>query len=173
MNDVDWIPVDILADCVSEVVMSSTPIGANQQGHCKVYHVVNPNVVSWQSLLPTVQQRTGISRMEPLSTWVDLVQAGPDVDHAPSTASVEVGALNPAKKILQFYQALQLSRKVNDSSAVPPSTINNQSGGNTDDDGSESVRPFELENMAAASTIFRSLEPVSSVWMAKWIDGWL
>ena len=173
MNDVEWIPVDILADCISEVVFSSTPNGGIQRSYSKVYHAVNPNIVAWQSILPTVQQRTGISRTVPLRNWIELVQAGPEVDHAPTTTSAEVGGLNPAKKILQFYEGLQLSRKADNGSTSPFKTIDNQTGRDTDDDGPVPVRPYQLENMAGASTIFRSLEPVSSVWMAKWIDGWL
>jgi hypothetical protein len=209
MNDVDWIPVDTLADCISEVVLSGTVLvkksaydhprdsqggecktltghwtinggeqqSAGNESHCKVYHVLNPNVVSWQSLLPAVQEQTGITRIKPLRDWIELVQEGPDVDQGPTTPA-EAGGINPAKKILQFYQALQLSRKADTDSADPPDTIESQSGGNTqsgalDDGGPVSVRPFQLENMAGASSTFRSLDPVSSAWLAKWIDGWL
>lgn len=177
MNDVDWIPVDTLADCISEVVLSCTSNRRQQQSHCKVYHAVNPNVVLWQSLLPTVQEQTGISRLKPLRDWIELVQEGPDVDQA-STISAEARRLNPAKKILQFYQGLQESREVDKGSSDPPERVENQSDGNTqscasDDDSSASVRPFQLENMAGASTTFRSLKPVSGAWLEKWIDGWL
>jgi thioester reductase-like protein len=180
MNDVDWIPVDILADCISEVVLSYTSNRRqlqSLQSHCKVYHAVNPNVVLWQSLLPTVQEQTGISRLKPLRDWIELVREGPDVDQT-STISAEAGRLNPAKKILQFYQGLEESREANKGSLDPPENVKNQSDGNTqcctsDDDSSASVRPFQLENMAGASATFRSLKPVSGAWLAKWIDGWL
>ncbi len=166
MDDIDWIPVDTLADCISEVVLSSTSSGAENESRCTVYNVVNPNVVSWQSLIATVKEQSGISRTERLRDWIDLVQEGPDIDQALRT-SAETGS-NPAKKILQFYQALQLSRQAGNGSIAPSATLENQSDGSA-----ISVRPYELEHMAGASTTFRSLKPVSDAWLAKWIDGWL
>jgi len=183
MTDVDWIPVDVLADCISEIILGGTKNEGEQQssredsnnGRCKVYHVVNPNIVSWGSLLPVVQDRTRIFRTKPLHEWIELVQGGPDVDQAP-TVSAKAGAINPAKKILQFYQGLQQPRNADHGYAYPPNAMENKSIDKShalDDDALLAVRLYQLENMAGVSTTFRSLKPVNGAWLAKWIDGWL
>jgi hypothetical protein len=168
MNNVDWVPVDLLAACISELVKSSQ-VQNGMDGQLKhyesasqIYHILNPKVVSWQDLLPTVQEQTGISRTVPLRDWIELVREQPGLDED-TTASTEARPPNPAKKILQFYEALDLAGKGD--THVTSQTVAGY------EDGRKSR--YELRNMASVSDSFRHLEPVSIAWMAKWVDGWL
>ena len=168
MNDVDWVPVDLLADCISEIVSSSQVQGSmegqleDKEHARKVYHILNPNVVSWQDLLPTVQQQTGVFRTVPLRDWIELVREQPGLDED-TTASTEARLPNPAKKILQFYEALDLASK-GDTHATDQAVVGHEEGRKS---------RYELRNMASVSDSFRRLEPVSNAWMAKWVGGWL
>ena len=162
MNDIDWVPVDLLADCISDIVKSSQAnSGIEQKGASQVYHILNPKVVSWQYLLPIVQQQTGVSRTVPLRDWIELVRNQPGVEEV-LTSSTETKP-NPAKKILQFYEGLDLSGK-GDTNATDQASARDEDG---------RISRYALRNMASISDNFRRLEPVSNTWTAKWVDGWL
>jgi len=169
MNDVDWVPADLLADCISEIVSSNHVQDAmegplkDDESMSQVYHILNPKVVSWQYLLPTIQQQTGVSRTVPLRVWIERVREQPGLDEV--TASSSDMKQNPAKKILQFYEALKSSDR-GDIPAESHASV-------TEVDGRRFVPKYELRNMASISDSFRRLEPVSNTWMAKWVDGWL
>ena len=70
-EDVDWVPVDVCARVVFELVgvvgsvssdekkwkrrkMSKTAREGKGSGAVRVFHVVNPNIVTWSSLLPAI-----------------------------------------------------------------------------------------------------------------------
>ena len=165
MNEIDWIPVDILAESICELVSS-----INEHDFATtVYHIFNHQVVPWQTLLPVVQKQTGISRTLSLNKWIDFVQQQSDVDEERTDTS-ESTRSNPAKKILQFYQSLDVG--------ISSSTSSTRSNGDSQTlaanfNGVQSTQRYELDRLRSVSASFRSLKPVSSEWMTKWIKGWL
>ena len=69
---------------------------------------------------------------------------------------------NPARKILQFYEAL--ADTAGDGAG---------SGGYGPPSGTHMSRErFELANMARCSATFRKLPPVSGKWLTKWASQW-
>ena len=151
MDQVDWVPVDLLADSISELLDNgqawdrSEDRGERKQS--SVFHVVNPKAIPWAELLPSLKVQMGMDQTVPLRDWIDLVRQGPEEDSSTHR--------NPARKILQFYEALA----------------------DTADDGSGSSRParerFELGNMARCSDTFKNLRPVSGEWLTKWASQWI
>ena len=94
---VNWIPVDILAAVVTDIV--STTIVA-KTASCQVFNVVNPSSVSWSSLLPSVEKRLGstIQRV-PLASWISELEKADVADHT------KVHEL-PAAMLLEFFKTL-------------------------------------------------------------------
>lgn len=114
---------------------------SGEKTQASVFHVTNPNAISWAELIPPLKEQIGVHRIVSLRDWIELIREGPDED-----SSV---IQNPARKILQFYEAL--------ASAA----------------GSDSAeKRFELNNMARCSETFRKLQPVSGEWLIKWATKW-
>ena len=94
MDQVDWVPVDLLADSISELVLDDVDRqaweyqggedtrrgGGGKQPSSTVFHVVNPNAVAWAELLPFLKAQMGVDQTVPLKDWVDLVRQGPEED---------------------------------------------------------------------------------------------
>ena len=93
-DEIDWIPVDVLAKVLRELLMA-------QDSHidrAHIHHAVNPKKISWKSLLPSIL--ASIPSGKQLKTtsfveWVDDLEksAGPDDD----------SAVNPAIKLLDYF----------------------------------------------------------------------
>ncbi|PWY72566.1 hypothetical protein BO83DRAFT_445576 [Aspergillus eucalypticola CBS 122712] len=100
MESMNWIPVDILAQVIIEILDSEEKDEVATSS--RVYHLTNPVSSMWNRYaLPVVRRLLNISRAEPLSKWIDCVATGPEPDdpHTP----------NPARKILGFYRSLLAS----------------------------------------------------------------
>jgi hypothetical protein len=57
LNNVDWIPVDVLPDIVIELIHSEMGLlhaAETKNGSCLVYNVVNPKQTTWIALVPTI-----------------------------------------------------------------------------------------------------------------------
>ncbi|KAK5024923.1 hypothetical protein LTS07_008301 [Exophiala sideris] len=95
LPEVNWIPVDTLADIVVDIIHS--PVVESPA----IFNLVNPKPVSWASLVPTVQSRFGAGKLIAVSLheWITAVR------------SVDMGdpdAVNaaPAAKIVDFFEAI-------------------------------------------------------------------
>ncbi|KAF2481573.1 hypothetical protein BDY17DRAFT_326254 [Neohortaea acidophila] len=102
MDDVDWVPVDLVADCVVDL-LAGPGDGDGERVRTEVFHLINPDIVSWSSLVPSIAAQIEVRRMVTLAEWIELVRQGPD-ETAESNS-------NPAKKILPFYRALQAPKR--------------------------------------------------------------
>ncbi|PSN72888.1 acetyl-CoA synthetase-like protein [Corynespora cassiicola Philippines] len=105
MNDVDWIPVDVLGRTVVELAIHSnshkSDIGA------KVYHATNPKRVAWKEMVPKISKCLdieGTMEIVPLAEWVSALRE--------SVAGTDDVARNPAAKLVDFYESL--ARKTGD-----------------------------------------------------------
>ncbi|KAL5051268.1 hypothetical protein BDW71DRAFT_51303 [Aspergillus fruticulosus] len=84
-NTLSWIPVDIAAQSITELILSSAPASL-------VYHIENPIRQSWRDMLQRIAAELGLSASDPLpwDEWQEQVSAAGD-------------AGNPAKKLQDFF----------------------------------------------------------------------
>ncbi|EME39171.1 hypothetical protein DOTSEDRAFT_75050 [Dothistroma septosporum NZE10] len=145
MDQIDWVPIDLLAASIVELMSNQDFWNSNlNEKHLhssKVLHITNPSTTPWAELLPSIQAQTGVDKILPLNEWIEAIRQGPDED---STAH-----RNPAKKILPFYEALNV---------VDAKDLRHQR--------------FELGKMARFSKTFERLTPVSGEWMTDWANRW-
>lgn len=138
MQDIDWIPIDLLSGIICRLAIRPSPFS----GLPRVYHTVNPSVITWAALLPDVQAELGPEvTIVPFAEWVKRLRAS-------SAASIVAQdfSVNPALKLLDFYEGLL------DSESIPPRL--------------ETVKT-ELE-----SPLLTKVGPVKGSWMKKWIRQW-
>ncbi|KAF7597548.1 hypothetical protein BBP40_000026 [Aspergillus hancockii] len=93
---VEWIPVDTLATIVKELIDKRRTTQADSR--CSVFHLVNPSATSWESLLPSIQERYDVQPIE-MSEWVN------ELESVANPSPEEVTA-KPAIKLLDFYRGL-------------------------------------------------------------------
>ena len=116
-EDIDWIPVDVLADVLIELSLANMP-KTYPVGTSQVFQVMNPCRTSWSSLLPSVietlnasQESAGASllangsiRAVHPSEWLEKLRySGSAVNRSNVTG---IGLTNnPALKLMLFYQS--------------------------------------------------------------------
>ncbi|KAI9685329.1 MAG: putative NRPS-like protein biosynthetic cluster [Bogoriella megaspora] len=145
LDQIDWIPVDMLAEAIVEMLLSSSKHGRAppQDGehtpgqHASVHHAVNPQTINWASLLPTVQMHIyGNVRPVPLDAWVDCLA---------NSSSADPKA-NPASKLTEFFQSLTRQ----DRKAVV----------------------FDTKKAQLASPTLANSGSVTPAWMDLWMTQW-
>lgn len=156
-DNVDFVPVDVLADVLIELSTATSPAG-QPPDTATVFNLRNPQPTPWSVLLPTVTESAigelGIPggvplKVVPSATWLASLQASSDSDDSVITAQ------NPAVKLIDFFVALWA-----------PSTGM--------DDRHTLARPsMTIEHALAASPTLRKLEPVKPEWMRKWVGEWI
>jgi thioester reductase-like protein/acyl-CoA synthetase (AMP-forming)/AMP-acid ligase II/aryl carrier-like protein len=100
LGKVEWIPVDILAQIIYELLIA--PDSPSQQD-LEVFHVINPSATDWTTLLPTVQTYLGKEvELVSLAEWMSRLRA--------CTDTVEVEKY-PALKLLGFFEGVVAGEK--------------------------------------------------------------
>lgn len=94
---IDWIPVDITAQVLVELLMLKEESGGVTGA--RVYNVVNPRVSTWHSLIPAILAYRSSDDEKPLEVvslrvWVDCLQSSPR------------SKLNPAANLIAFFRDL-------------------------------------------------------------------
>lgn len=146
INNVDWIPVDVLSDAIIELMHSETGRSHRaelEQGSCLVYNCVNPHETTWTSLVPTINQHLhgGQLREAPFAEWIEALQEAGD-----RGGSVEE---YPASKLLDFYNLC--------AKAAAP--------------GHEMPR-YATAKAVASSKTMASLQPIGQENMSRWMEQW-
>ncbi|KZF22836.1 NRPS-like enzyme [Xylona heveae TC161] len=162
LDKIDWIPVDILAKVLLQLLKgdrshpnevnglngTNGTNGANGHGHhtaqhsngARVYHTVNPSKTSWTSLLPSVQKHLGSALdVVSLEQWLAALR-----DSSGGTPDINA---NPGVKLIDFYESL-----------VP-------SAGRTEPSLATSKTTLH-------SNVLADLEPVNAQWMETWMRQW-
>ncbi|KAI9662329.1 MAG: putative secondary metabolism biosynthetic enzyme [Bathelium mastoideum] len=148
LEDIDWIPVDHLAQILVELLTMETGQLRNdtksRNSANTVYHLVNPNTCSWHTLLPAVVKHLG----ENLATvefveWVELLQKSMS-----ETSNYE---LNPSAKLFDFFDDLR------DKTVRFPK--------------SRSVT-LETKQTVRCSPTLAGLNKVDLNWMDLWMQQW-
>lgn len=153
-NNVDFVPVDLLADVLVDLATATTTTGRADSG-TTVFNVRNPNLTPWATLLPAVVAGGSSAKpvqVVPPATWLASLRASNEEE-----SSEDVEVTNPALKLLDFFGDLWQP---------------------ADAAGTEiRTEPVSPPNMAvdralASSPSLRKLEPVSLEWMHKWTQEW-
>lgn len=106
MQDINWIPIDLLSSIISKLAINST----SPSDLSSVYHTVNPNGTTWTTLLPYVQAELGPKvTVVPYTAWINALRAS-----TASSVDAQDFRINPALKLLDFYESLL------DSNSTPP-----------------------------------------------------
>ncbi|KAG6354291.1 hypothetical protein INS49_004896 [Diaporthe citri] len=100
-QEINWIPVDELACIVTELIsyIHLPPVNGEPQNEqsnpLQVFNVVNPNVSSWEDVLPALQ--TEVPETIPVRQWVERLEESVE-------KSTYVLDQNPGAKLVAFYQ---------------------------------------------------------------------
>ncbi|KAM0454500.1 hypothetical protein ACHAPV_008371 [Trichoderma viride] len=163
----DWIPIDLLAEVMGQLIDSDANSTGVSQEVETYYNIVNPRIASWSSLLPTVQARleTALSpkkvQVVPFSQWLeDLEKAeGAIVQEAEKKNGTTVSQVAASRaqtglQLLSFFRAMASSSD-DDVVAAALSTPN-----------------WAVGNGLARSSVFSQLTPVSPAWFETWLEQW-
>ena len=113
MDEVSWIPVDVLSNIMTELMMKDSDTSISPT---KYYHLENPRSCKWSSLVPVVQEyflnskeTEGCMAAKKLKSvsfkaWVQ------ELEKSGSEKGLDV-AKNPAIKLLEFYQGMSREEK--------------------------------------------------------------
>lgn len=139
-NTIDWIPVNILADVVVELVQC----GVLDQGS-QVYNLVNPLTSTWDELKTVVHR--GLAGTDGAQIkMVDYQEWVLGLENVASEYMTEQDIRdNPAVKLLEFFQAVETNK--------------------TSDDG----LTISTEKAKQYSSILRACGPVTEEWMSLWV----
>ncbi|KAN0095473.1 putative NRPS-like enzyme [Hyaloscypha variabilis] len=161
MSSINWIPIDQLSEILVELTFNLSE-GTRSPG-AQIFHAINPNPVTWESLLPTVQKtleetlppegETVVNRIEivPLPTWIERLRetASAVTDARTPSESADILHQNPGLKLLDFYESLAASGK-----SAP------RSG-------------FDIRKSSEASPSLRNLEAIRKEWIVGWVNDWV
>jgi len=139
---VTWVPVDILAVIIVELVTTDC-LHERKDGAkawTKYYHLENPNVVKWSTLIPAIQEYFANEQLQVVSLdqWVEKLEASGKAQDADATQ-------NPGLKLLDMFQGLRRSRE----SVILDTKITRE-----------------------RSKVMRNLPPVNQDWMRLWLHQW-
>lgn len=143
LDVIDWIPVNVLADVVVELVNRGARVDG--QGSL-VYNLVNPSTATWSELCPVVQrglsQATG-SKIDIVtySEWLRALEKA-----ASETKTDQDMRDNPAIKLLDFFQGLE-NRSSHEHAAI-----------------------ISTKKATENSPALQKCGPVTPEWMSLWLE---
>mgnify|MGYP005990394527 CR=1 FL=1 len=151
-TNLDWIPVDLLAEIVGDLAKPHK----RQRASGVFYNIVNPKTTNWQTVVPVIKSRLEKSLSANVSIvtfqdWVELLRKSERKIVRQAQASHDVAATRAQTglKLISFLEGL----------------------GALDEEPAEPVR-WASENISSASTVFANLEAVSEAWCQIWMSQW-
>ncbi|THV48643.1 hypothetical protein BGAL_0236g00130 [Botrytis galanthina] len=146
-SEIDWVPIDLVADILVELTFNAK---SDQIDGAKVYHPVNPVLVSWKSLLPRIIETATFGQKNkmtavPFAKWIERVRKDAEDLHS-KTNFEEMLEKNPAIKLLSFYEGLAKGR---------------------------GTSILENKRTVQASDKLRRLQGIEGAWVEKWVQGWI
>ncbi|TGJ77123.1 hypothetical protein E0Z10_g10759 [Xylaria hypoxylon] len=155
VKDVDWIPVDMVADAIVELLLKKWVASRHEQHtDVRVYHLLNLQRTSWAEILPVVVNTlSSLKSQDGNKASVDVVSCQEWLKSLRSLAN-DIDAIhhgndltdvNPALRLIDFYE----------------------------DKFAEKVFPqWGTENAASTITILQQVGSISDGDMEKWIRLW-
>ncbi|CAL5868171.1 uncharacterized protein PFLUO_LOCUS2395 [Penicillium psychrofluorescens] len=153
MNRIDWVPVDLLSEVLAGLALSES----FAPGSVEVFHPHNLHPQLWVSILPAVQKELSSGRDKeleviPLGEWIVRVRR--DMEEKGRAQDEDLETLlrsNPAVKLLEFYEGLDVQGKEQSSLA----------------------NVFETSRTAGRSEALRAVPAIDKECIAKWIGEWV
>lgn len=142
MNTIDWIPVDTLADIVTELIQTGCT-GTGSQ----TYNIINPHGASWPDMLDAIQEHwksAGMpeARIVPWEEWLSALKGA-------SENCVDISAL-PAVKLVDFFTGL-----AEDAEACKSNRLT-----------------YQTRKSRAASRTMAELQAIDRAAMETWMKQW-
>lgn len=91
LDSIDWVPVDVAAATICELISAGSAV----REACQVHNIVNPQTSSWTDLLPQLEAYKGLKRAT-LSEWVETLKKLIDSDQGKDT---------PATSLVDFFES--------------------------------------------------------------------
>ena len=148
LNEIDWIPVDILGEIIAEIMVGSTT-RTEMTGQCRITQIVNRQSIPWDRLLPAILEALPMNRrpeVVPFAEWVEALQ----VEEQTSLTSEDVVNI-PALKLVNFFTSTQ-QYQVNGKDI--------------------SYSQLAVGNASDLSRTLRETMGVSPEWMGLWMRQW-
>ncbi|KAI9046454.1 hypothetical protein LZ554_009203 [Drepanopeziza brunnea f. sp. 'monogermtubi'] len=175
-DSIAWIPVDLLAQIIVELLLSSSPISSptptttattatttsSSTPLTRYFNLTNPHPKTWSSLLPTIQSfyaPTHPLQPVPFTEWVQRL-----ADSAAATTSdsdAKAVERNPAVKLLDFY------RDASEVQAEGKNDAERKKNGN-----GNGIATMQTANAERESATMSRLGAVGPEWMRLWLEGW-
>lgn len=150
-TNLDWIPVDLLAEIVGDVVK----FHKRRETSEVFYNLVNPKTTNWRTVVPVIKTRLEKSlsadvSVVPFQDWVEMLRKseGKIIRQVQANHDVLATRAQTGLKLISFFESL---------------------GGH--DEVDQSVR-WASENISTASTVFTTLEAISEAWFHTWMSQW-
>lgn len=174
-SKIDWIPIDLLADILVELALAKHQQQPRQldvgddvpTSQAQVLHIINPNSTTWETVRPIVadtlsaffpQTEKAALDIIPPSVWLEKIHKAMESTSGSKRNDGALEAalqLNPAVKLLAFYQDI-LSSSTNKVGGVSPP-------GNNE---------LEIRETVGKSMKLSALEAIKTEWLQKWIGEW-
>ncbi|KAL2282818.1 hypothetical protein FJTKL_10424 [Diaporthe vaccinii] len=161
-TEIDWVPSDILADVLADLVLSQRDPEAEPErqettsyegGGAQVFNLRNPCTTSWKSLLPTIIEALETSIGPDIASVVvtpsDWLERLSDMER--KTAGGSTKQSNPAIRLLEFYR-------------------NSLWGASN---GLQKSQLMAINGTLAKSRTFCGMHAVNPDWMRKWVREWM
>jgi thioester reductase-like protein len=157
LDQVDWVPVDLLSEVLLELGAGSSPRASTKSavsgntGHgAEVFNLVNPKSASWKELVPailsSIEKRTG-KVLKPVSASVWLEKLQEIVDDFSGDNAADLVRVYPAIRLQEFYEERLLN--------------------------SEGAIKWDLDRAKSKSGVLSKMPAVGSEWIDKWVEGWI
>ncbi|KAL9595942.1 MAG: hypothetical protein Q9219_006133 [cf. Caloplaca sp. 3 TL-2023] len=157
----DWIPVDTVAQILheilfptdsepSEFVRNNDEYAQSKPKGARVYNLVHPRPIRWDTLIKTIQTYLGNHRdvkIVPLRDWVEALRRMDEEESNPRGA-----VSRPELGILSSF----LEEFV----------------GEDGEGGRQGCLSFETKNGVEASRTMAGLQPVDAEWIKRWVEQW-
>lgn len=163
MDGCDWIPVDLLAEIMKELILDdhSREKGREEREvfrdcnkwQVRYLHLVNPRSTPWSTLAPVIKACLGPNtRLVSLTEWIEALKRSGEVDSddgSPSDASQTEGReelenKNPALRLIDFFESLPHLQRPK----------------------------FSTEEAQKISKTLRGLKAVNADWQELWMRQW-
>lgn len=152
LDRIEWVPIDQLATLLLEISFGTELHSPDSKG-AQVFHPINPNWVSWQSLVPAViealeessSSKSAISVLK-YEEWLALLQSSAK-STANSLQTADTLSDNPAVKLLDFFESLMV---------------------NTNEE-----KPLAIQQSAKMCPSLQRLDAIQSEWLRGWIKDWV